>query len=115
MKTKSYKIEEIVSYVYNLNKSESLFLLKLSKNDILSVKEMSSIMKKDRTTSQKILSKLYRKNIIDKKQLNLDRGFMFVYFIKDKDKFWNTIKNSLIEELNIKMKLIDEHKIKNER
>lgn len=101
------KIKEIIGETYDLNKSESEFLLKLVKLESASVKEMSEKLKKDRTTSQKILSKLCRRKLIIKRQINLNRGFMFVYFIKDKDEFWINIKNSILKEFNDKMDIVN--------
>lgn len=46
---------------------------------------------RDRTTVQKTLTKLEKRGITDKRQMNLDRGFMFCWFLKIK------LKEKLVE------------------
>ena len=106
---KNISLKDLVQCNYNLNDSEYAIFshLMLSKKG-LGVKELVEKVGKDRTTVQKILAKMIKKGLLSKRQLNLDRGFMFVYFSKDKEevikeiednveKYINNIKNSLEE------------------
>jgi predicted transcriptional regulator len=100
-------LKDLVQCNYNLNDSEYLIFSQLimSKSG-LSVKEIVDKVQKDRTTVQKILTKLLKRNLLMKRQMNLDRGFMFVYFSKNKEemvkeieenveKYFDSIKESL--------------------
>lgn len=107
--SKYYNIEEIVGETYDLTNPESRVLLKVNELGEVSVKKISSVMKKDRTTAQKILSRLYKRKIVSKRQVNLDRGFMFVYFIKNEDEFWIVVKNSITKEFNEKMEIVNKN------
>lgn len=58
-----------------------------------SIKDLMETLNKDRTTIQKSINKLLAKEVVLKRQINLDRGFMYVFkynynstFIKDKVK-----------------------------
>jgi predicted transcriptional regulator len=61
----------------------------------LSVKEIVEKVQKDRTTVQKILVKLLKRGLLMKRQMNLDRGFMFVYFSKNKDEIIKEIEDNV--------------------
>jgi len=83
---KRITLKDLVQCNYSLNDSEYLVFSQLiSSKRGLSVKDLIEKIKKDRTTVQKILTKLMNRGLIMKKQVNLDRGFMFVYFSKNKD------------------------------
>lgn len=88
--------------VLDLSKTEMLALLELGKyNQRLSVKELVVKMKKDRTTIQKVVNKLLgnkkpeEKKFLQKKQINLDRGFMFVYFLNKDNNVFDLMENKL--------------------
>jgi predicted transcriptional regulator len=61
----------------------------------LSVKEIVEKVEKDRTTVQKILAKLLKRGLLMKRQVNLDRGFMFVYFSKNKEEMIKEIEENI--------------------
>ncbi len=85
-----------------LNKTESIILIALTEEKKgLSVKELVGVTQKDRTTVQKILIKLSKQDLVMKRQINLDRGFMFVYFSIDLENILDTIENNLQQKLNI--------------
>lgn len=106
---KQVTLKDLIQCNYNLNESEYFIFSELIKSDEgLSVKELIKIVNKDRTTIQKILIKLLKRNLILKRQVNLDRGFMFIYFAKNKneivkdietnvEQYFNRIKESLSE------------------
>lgn len=104
---KKVTLKDLVQCNYSLNDSEYVIFsqIMMSKRG-LSVKEIVDKVEKDRTTVQKILSKLLKRGLLTKRQVNLDRGFMFVYFSKNKDEivkeiecnvqsYFDTIKASL--------------------
>lgn len=100
-------LKDLVQCNYSLNDSEYVIFsqLILSKSG-LSVKEIVEKVDKDRTTVQKILAKLLKRGLLMKRQVNLDRGFMFVYFSKNKTEIIAEIeKNVESYFLNIKESL----------
>ena len=104
---KQVELRDLVQCNYNLNDSEyDIFSQLMESQRGLSVKELVDKVDKDRTTVQKILTKLIRRGLLMKRQMNLDRGFMFVYFSKNKEeivqeiefnveKYFNNLKESL--------------------
>jgi predicted transcriptional regulator len=83
---KKVTLKDLVQCNYSLNESEYLIFAEIIKSKKgLSVKELVEKIQKDRTTVQKILTKLLKRELLVKRQINLDRGFMFVYFSKNKD------------------------------
>ena len=83
---KKVTLKDLVQCNYGLNESEyAVFSSIISSKSGLSVKNIVEKIDKDRTTVQKILTKLLRRGLVMKRQMNLDRGFMFVYFSKNKD------------------------------
>lgn len=93
---KRITLKDLVQCNYNLNDSEYLVFSQLiSSKRGLSVKDLIDKIKKDRTTVQKILTKLMNRGLIMKKQVNLDRGFMFVYFSKNKDDVIKEIEDNV--------------------
>ena len=90
---KKVKLSDLVQCNYNLNDSEFAIFVELMKASRgLSVKELVEKVDKDRTTVQKILSKLLKRELLMKRQMNLDRGFMFVYFSKNKEEIIKEIE-----------------------
>ena len=63
------------------NRTEITIMLVLRGNTYKSIKEIVEKVGKDRTTVQKVVTKLLKEGFINKRQINLDRGFMFVYKI----------------------------------
>lgn len=104
---KKISLKDLIQCNYNLNDSEYAIFSQLIKSKRgLSVKELVEKVEKDRTTVQKILTKLLKRNLLMKRQMNLDRGFMFVYFSKNRDEiikeievnvesYFQTIKDNL--------------------
>ena len=104
---KKVTLRDLVQCNYNLNESEyAIFSQLMGSSSGLSVKELVEKIGKDRTTVQKILTKLLKRGLLMKRQMNLDRGFMFVYFSKNKDEiiaeievnarnYYESIKESL--------------------
>ena len=94
-------LRDLIQCNYNLNDSEYLIFNEIIKNRSgLSVKQLVEIFGKERTTIQKILSKLVKKNLLTKRQVNLERGFMFLYISKNKKDLVKEIEVNLISYLN---------------
>jgi len=90
---KKVSLKDLIQCNYNLNDSEYAIFSQLIKSKRgLSVKELVEKVEKDRTTVQKILTKLLNRNLLMKRQMNLDRGFMFVYFSKNRDEIISEIE-----------------------
>ena len=90
---KKVTLKELVQCNYNLNESEYLVFAELMGcKSGLSVKEIVEKVEKDRTTVQKILTKLLKRGLLMKRQINLDRGFMFVYFSKNREEIIDEIE-----------------------
>jgi predicted transcriptional regulator len=93
---KKVTLKDLVQCNYNLNESEYQIFAEIIKSKKgLSVKELVEKVQKDRTTIQKILTKLLKRELLMKRQINLDRGFMFVYFSKNKDEIVKEIEDNV--------------------
>ncbi len=93
---KKVSLKDMVQCNYNLNDSEYLVFAELMKTKTgLSVKEIVEKVQKDRTTVQKILTKLLKRGLCMKRQMNLERGFMFVYFSKNKTEIIEEIEENV--------------------
>lgn len=101
---KKITLKDLVQCNYSLNESEYHIFAEIIKSKKgLSVKELVDKVKKDRTTVQKILTKLLNRKLLMKRQINLDRGFMFVYFSKNKDEIIGEIEGN-VEEYFVKIR-----------
>ena len=93
---KKVTLKDLVQCNYNLNDSEyDIFSQIMMTKNGLSVKEIVEKVQKDRTTVQKILTKLLKRGLLMKRQVNLDRGFMFVYFSKNKEEIIKEIEDNV--------------------
>lgn len=91
---------EVLTKLYNLTKTEVEILLLLWKEprDIVTIKTK---LKKDRTTIQKCIKNLHRKDMVSIKQINLTRGFKFIYYANEEE-FLKDLKNKIeIEKANL--------------
>ncbi len=106
---KKVSLKDLVQCNYNLNDSEYLVFAELMKTkNGLSVKEIVEKVQKDRTTVQKILTKLLKRGLLMKRQMNLERGFMFVYYSKNRTEIIEEVeKNVEIYFNNLKQSLDD--------
>lgn len=93
---KKINIKDLLMCNYNLSKTEYEVLnILLKKNKGTSVKELSKKLDKQRSTIQKIVLSLLEKKIITKKQINLDRGYMYVYYTKEKENMISEIEENI--------------------
>ena len=93
---KKVTLQDLVQCNYSLNDSEYEIFAQIIKSERgLSVKELVEKIDKDRTTVQKILTKLIKRGLLMKRQMNLERGFMFVYFSKNREEIFNEIEDNV--------------------
>lgn len=110
---KKISLKDLIQCNYNLNDSEYAIFSQLIKSKRgLSVKELVEKVEKDRTTVQKILTKLLKRNLLMKRQMNLDRGFMFVYFSKNRDEIIKEIELNVESYFQAIKENLDKWKVK---
>lgn len=90
---KNIDFKELIMCSFNLNKTEyTLLLFLLTQQDSLSATQIGEMTKKDRTTIQKAIKKLFEKELVLKHQVNLESGgYTFVYKVKNRDYLRQTI------------------------
>ena len=112
---KKVTLRDLVQCNYSLNDSEyDIFSQIMQSSRGLSVKELVDKVDKDRTTVQKILTKLLKRGLLMKRQMNLDRGFMFVYFSKNKSEIISEIECNVDSYFKSIRESLDKWKIKSD-
>ena len=92
------EINKILQTNLGLTKTETEVLLYIMDSDnMVKVSKMQEDLKKDRTTYQKVLTSLQKKDLIFKEQRNLDRGFCYLYYTISKTK----LKNNLLKQIQV--------------
>ncbi|MFA6462195.1 MAG: helix-turn-helix domain-containing protein [Candidatus Woesearchaeota archaeon] len=87
-------LEQILHCSFSLNKTEILVLKHLlySKEEE-TIEEIIKHVKKDRTTIQRSVKKLHEKDLIKRRQLNLEKGgYVFIYSSKPKQELKDKVK-----------------------
>ncbi|HDP74105.1 MAG TPA: MarR family transcriptional regulator [Candidatus Woesearchaeota archaeon] len=94
---KPIELSEIFQCGYGISRTEYRVLdFLMRQKRMLSVKDIASKLKKERTTIQKSIKTLVDKKLINRKQMNLSSGgYVFVYGVEDKSR----IKAELSEML----------------
>jgi predicted transcriptional regulator len=84
---KDIEFKDLLRCSFNLNKSEyNVFMFLLKTGKIYTAYRIAAIMHLDRTTIQKAIKKLAEKDLVVRKQENLDKGgYLFHYGINNKD------------------------------
>ena len=79
-------LEEILRCSFGLNKTELIIMKQLLKNrGEHAIEEIMKNVKKDRTTIQRGVKRLFEKGLIKRRQINLDKGgYVFIYSSKPK-------------------------------
>ena len=112
--SKKVTLRDLIRCNYNLNDSEyDIFSTLIKSKRGLGVKDIVDKVEKDRTTVQKILSKLLKQGLLMKRQVNLDRGFMFVYFSKNKEEMIAEIEDNIERYFQCIKDSLDKWKSKN--
>ena len=91
---KNISEEELMRCSFNLNKTEyKLLVFMLRYNKAIAVSQISKCMKLERTTIQKAIKNLLKKNLVTRVQKNLPRGgYVFLYWPNKKDEIKNKMK-----------------------
>lgn len=91
--------EDLVKCSFGLNKTEyKIFSFLISKERNYTAKEIGDKITLDRTTVQKGLSTLTSKELVQKRQVNLEKGsYTFKYSIENKEKIKQRIKKIIRE------------------
>lgn len=77
---KNITIEELITCAFNITKTEYKIIIQLLKKQNCSSESLSEKLKKDLTTIQKALKSLVEKELVIRKQINLDGGgYKFIY------------------------------------
>jgi predicted transcriptional regulator len=104
---KKFSIDEVIKCSLALTKADYKTLIHLANNsdDWLSTEDIAKKLKLDITTIQRAVKKLTEKEMINRKQMNLEGGgYTFIYQIKNKkimrEKIMSIIKQwtSKVEE-----------------
>src|SRR3989339_1308549 len=79
-------LEQILKCSFGLNKTEIMILKHLTEEkEELSIEDIIKKVKKDRTTIQRGVKKLFGKELIKRRQVNLTSGgYVFIYSAKPK-------------------------------
>ena len=94
---KTITLEELIKCSFNINKTEYLIIKHLLNNKDCTSDTLQECLGKDLTTIQKALKSLLNKNIVQRRQVNLESGGYKFYY--------NTIsKNELKEKIMSNLK-----------
>ncbi|MGM5484829.1 MAG: MarR family transcriptional regulator [Nanobdellota archaeon] len=95
---KQIELKDLVMCSFELNKTDyRLFMFMLGKDQYLTTSEIADLMGLDRSSVQKSIKRLTEKNLVLRKQQNLDKGgYIFSYMIKDK----KDIKDQMLSMIN---------------
>ena len=96
---KNIRLEQLVRCSFTLTKTEYNLLLFLVDNDFIgTTNQLSKKMKLERTTIQKAITKLLDKNLVERRQKNLEHGgYSFFYNSKPRKEIRSKIK-SIVDE-----------------
>jgi predicted transcriptional regulator len=74
-------LEDILRCSFGLNKTEiAIMKYLLEEKEELTIEEVMKKIKRDRTTIQRAVKRLFEKELIKRRQINLDKGgYVFVY------------------------------------
>ena len=91
---KKFSIDEIIKCTLGLTRSDLKLVKELLKSDAgwITSEEISRNVRLDLSTVQRSVKKLYEKNILQRKQNNLEKGgYIFIYSLQDKEKIKDLI------------------------
>ena len=111
MKDKNEITTLIRSVIPNTSLTEAKIMIAIqSHHQMISIKELREMLDKDRTTIQKCITILLKKGICKQFQINLNRGFKYVYEL-NMDLFEN-IEQQLLIDYKTKLKILRQYKNK---
>jgi predicted transcriptional regulator len=99
LQCKQINSEELIKCVFGLKKTElNIFLFLLKKKKGIASNELANKLGLDRTTIQKAMKNLLEKNIVVRRQLNLDNGgYTFVYIVNEKEKIQELLTKTILD------------------
>ena len=79
-------LEDILKCSFGLNKTEiAIMKFLLEEKEELTIEEIMKKISRDRTTIQRGVKRLFEKDLIKRRQINLDKGgYVFIYSSKPK-------------------------------
>ena len=79
-------LEDILKCSFSLNKTEiAIMKFLLEEKEELTIEEVMKKIRRDRTTIQRGVKRLFEKGLIKRRQINLDKGgYVFIYSSKPK-------------------------------
>ncbi|MDK2849880.1 MAG: hypothetical protein PWP03_157 [Candidatus Woesearchaeota archaeon] len=94
---------------YGLGRGEyKIFEFMLRLKEPKTIKEIAEMIGKERTTVQKAITKLLEKGLVKRRQMNLSTGgYVFVYFMEDKERIKKEIKEIIKSWCEDAMRAID--------
>ena len=102
-------MKQILKEIYNLSDTEVkiIFAMIEGEDEYYSVKELAKELDKNRTTIQKYLKNLNRLDLVTFRQVNKERGFMYVYKMSNEKNLIESIKERIDIEYKEKIDKID--------
>jgi len=99
---KQFKIDEIIKCGLGFTKVElDIFYYLMKQDDWVDSKDLSQKLKRDSSTVQRALKKFYEQDLVERKQINLDKGgYSFIYVPKSKKEIKQTIMNIIHKWVN---------------
>ena len=91
---KKFIIDDVIKCSFGLSKSDLriFYFLMGSPKEFFIASDISKKLKLDLSTVQRSLKKLYEKDVLVRRQNNLDTGgYIFIYQIKDRDEISSMI------------------------
>jgi predicted transcriptional regulator len=84
---KQIQLKDIITCSFELSKTEyNLFLFLLQEPEPLTIQAIAEKQSLERSTVQKAISKLHAKNLLKRRQLNVQNGgYRYLYSILDKE------------------------------
>lgn len=102
-------VEELIRCSFSISKTEYKIFKELTNTrEKYSIEQLSRLFKKNRTTIQKAVKNLVQKNLVQRRQVNLDKGgYIYYYFVDDPERMKRRIKEIIEHWYNSAMKEID--------
>lgn len=102
--------KELIKCTFGLNKTElRIFLFLLGNTRSVTNNDIASELELDRTTIQKSIQGLVKRDIVIRRQINLDTGgYVFYYFVKDKTLLKEQMNEIINNWTNISLKQLDD-------
>ncbi|MCD6590040.1 MarR family transcriptional regulator [Candidatus Woesearchaeota archaeon] len=105
---KPISLEDVFTCSFGISKQAYRLLMEIAKYKEVTVKELARKTRKDRTTIQKLLRELLEKNLVVRRQVNLDKGgYRYYYSIRNKEELKRKIKMLIHEWTRSAELLID--------